>query len=153
MAKPKTDISEIGNWSIVKLDIIREYAAAYSQILAAQKKPCLAHLYIDAFAGAGFHVARESGEMVWGSPAIALAIDPPFTEYHFIDLDHRSVDSLRDLVQGSAGMRPYDPASVYFYNADCNEILVRDVFPRARYHQFRGVSVYSTPTGCTWIGR
>src|SRR3954447_11870494 len=99
MSRQRTDVSEIGNWSIVKLDIIREYAAAYSQILASQRNPRLAHIYIDAFAGAGFHVARDSGEMVWGSPTNALILDPPFTEYHLIDLDRGSIDSLREMVQ------------------------------------------------------
>jgi three-Cys-motif partner protein len=136
MSRERTDISEIGNWSIVKLDIIREYAAAYSINLAAQRNPRLAHIYIDAFAGAGFHVARESGDLVWGSPSNALVLDPPFTEYHFIDLDRGSIDSLREIVQ-SRTTGPYDPASVHLYNADCNEILVRDVFPRARYEEFR----------------
>jgi hypothetical protein len=32
-------LDEIGRWSEVKLDIIREYAAAYSTILSAQKSP------------------------------------------------------------------------------------------------------------------
>ena len=39
----------IGYWSEVKLAIIREYAAAYSQILAAQPE-IRRHVYIDAFA-------------------------------------------------------------------------------------------------------
>ena len=48
---------QVGYWSEVKLDIIKEYATAYSIILSAQKKPALEHIYIDAFAGAGVHVS------------------------------------------------------------------------------------------------
>ena len=44
---------EIGYWSEIKLDIIKDYAAAYSRILSAQKNPSLHHIYIDAFAGGG----------------------------------------------------------------------------------------------------
>lgn len=35
---------EIGYWSEIKLDIVREYAAAYSRILAAQQQPGLYHV-------------------------------------------------------------------------------------------------------------
>ncbi|MGH9850963.1 MAG: hypothetical protein ACREBD_14090, partial [Blastocatellia bacterium] len=57
---------QIGYWSEVKLDIIKEYAAAYSRILSAQKNPTLYHLYVDAFAGAGIHISKASGEFVPG---------------------------------------------------------------------------------------
>ena len=43
----------IGYWSEIKLEIIKEYASAYSTILAAQTGPSFYHVYIDAFAGAG----------------------------------------------------------------------------------------------------
>ena len=39
MSKRKTGISEIGYWSEVKLDILQDYASAYSRILAAQTSP------------------------------------------------------------------------------------------------------------------
>ena len=62
------EFDQIGYWSEIKLDIIREYAKAYSQILTAQKRPTLYHMYVDGFAGAGVHVSRSSGEIVAGSP-------------------------------------------------------------------------------------
>ena len=55
-------IDEVGYWSELKLEIIKKYAGAYSQILAAQKSS-LEHHYIDAFAGAGIHVAKRTGEL------------------------------------------------------------------------------------------
>jgi len=58
-------LDEIGNWTEVKLDIVRGYASEYSKILAKQQKPRLDHVYIDAFAGAGVHV-RKTDE---GTPA------------------------------------------------------------------------------------
>jgi hypothetical protein len=45
----RTTFDRIGYWSEIKLDIIREYASAYSRILTAQ--PGLHHAYIDGFAG------------------------------------------------------------------------------------------------------
>ncbi len=49
---------EIGYWSEIKLDIIKDYAAAYSRILSSQKNPNFYHIYIDAFAGAGKHISK-----------------------------------------------------------------------------------------------
>jgi three-Cys-motif partner protein len=83
----KLVLDEVGYWSEIKLDIIRDYAPAYSTILAAQEKPRLHHVYIDGFAGAGIHLSRTSGEIVEGSPSIAVGTQPPFREYHFVDWD------------------------------------------------------------------
>jgi len=136
MRKKRTDLSEIGPWSEIKLDIIREYGAAYSSILSSQTKPRLKHVYIDAFSGAGFHATKDEGSLVLGSPTRALFLDPPFKEYHFIDLDKGSIETLRELVH-SHTTGPYDPNSVHFYNADCNRILLTDVLPRVKYEDYR----------------
>jgi hypothetical protein len=56
MAGPKID--EIGPWSEVKLDILKRYAVEYSKILSNQRNPSFFHVYIDAFAGAGFHLSH-----------------------------------------------------------------------------------------------
>jgi three-Cys-motif partner protein len=68
---------EIGYWSEVKLDIIRKYASAYSVIMNKQEK-IRSYLYIDAFAGAGVHVRKQTGGFVTGSPLNALVISPHF---------------------------------------------------------------------------
>ena len=90
---------EIGPWSEIKLEIIRDYAAAYSRILNAQ--PRLEHIYIDAFAGGGKHLSRTTGVFVPGSPLNALWVTPPFVEYHFIDLKAEKAAALR-AIAGSA---------------------------------------------------
>ena len=78
-------LDEIDYWSEVKLDIVREYATAYSTILNAQ--PGFHHMYIDAFCGPGYNISKVTGEFVVGSPLNALSVRPPFKECHFIDLD------------------------------------------------------------------
>ena len=81
------EYDEIGIWSEVKLAIIREYAAAYARILDATRRdsiPSLRWLYIDAYAGPGVHLSKTTKEVVDGSPLIALKVNPPFSEYHFI---------------------------------------------------------------------
>jgi three-Cys-motif partner protein len=126
MARIKYD--EIGYWSEVKLDIVREYASAYSRIIKAQPK-IKQHLYIDAFAGAGRHISKNTGEFVLGSPLNALAVDPPFSEFHLIDLDGDKTDELRQTVGGRD--------DVHIYSGDANQVLIRDVFPRCRYEDYR----------------
>ncbi len=120
---------EIGGWSELKLEILKKYAAAYSTILSAQTKASFFHVYIDAFAGAGKHLSKTSQEFVPGSPLNALAVQPQFREFHLIDIAPEKIEALRDLV----GPRK----DVFIYQGDCNEILLRDVFPRVRYDQYR----------------
>lgn len=118
---------EIGYWSEIKLDIVRDYTKAYSTILSAQKG--LKHIYMDAFAGAGVHISKTTGELVQGSPLNALYLKPPFLEYYFIDMDMAKVDALKE----AAGGKP----NVHFYGGDCNDILLKDVFPKIRYEDYR----------------
>jgi three-Cys-motif partner protein len=139
-------VSEIGYWSEIKLDIIRDYAAAYSQILSAQKKPALRHVYIDGFSGAGFHTTKGTGDLVWGSPTSVLLVSPPFKEYHLIDLDKGSIDVLEEQVRGRT-QGPYDPNTVHFYNADCNKVLLTDVFSRVRYEDYARALCLLDPWG------
>jgi len=78
---------EIGYWSEVKLDIVRDYAAAYSTIMSAQKSLLSTTFISTRFAGAGVHVSKATGDWVPGSPLNALRIKPTFREYHLIDMD------------------------------------------------------------------
>jgi three-Cys-motif partner protein len=132
-------LSEIGYWSEIKLDIIRDYAAAYSKILSAQKAPELHHIYIDAFAGAGMHISKTSGELVQGSPLNALFISPPFKEYHLIDLNSKKIDLLQSFAAN------YNNVNVY--EGDCNKLLIETVFPLARYSDYRRALCLLDPYG------
>jgi three-Cys-motif partner protein len=123
---------EIGIWSEVKLAIVKEYASAYTKIMDAQRReriPSLRWFYIDGYAGSGHHVSKTRGDLVEGSPLIALYTAPPFHEYHFIDSDTGRAAELRK----EAGNRP----DVFTYNEDCNTVLLTKVFPRADYGQYK----------------
>lgn len=122
-------IDEIGPWSEVKLDILKRYAVEYSKILSNQREPALYHVYIDAFAGAGYHLSETSGGMVLGSPLNALLVRPPFREYHLIDLDGDKAVGLRGLV----GNR----TDVHIYPGNCNALLPSEIFPRVRFEDYR----------------
>lgn len=121
-------VDEIGYWSEVKLDIIKKYAAAYSTILTKQSG--LSHVYIDAFSGGGVHIRKKTKELVTGSPINALEVTPPFTEYHFIDLDDRKIEAL----QGRIGLTDRD---VHLYPGSCNAVLLDEVFPKVKYENYR----------------
>lgn len=125
MSKIKYDA--IGYWSEVKLDIVREYAGAYSRIMAKQRS-IQKHIYVDAFAGSGQHVSKTTGEFILGSPLNALHVQPPFSEYHLIDLDGDKAGELRRVI----GTRP----DVFVYGEEANETLLNKVLPRCRYQDF-----------------
>jgi three-Cys-motif partner protein len=120
-------LDEIGYWSEVKLDIVRRYATEYSTILNKQGA-IRRYAYIDGFAGAGVLLSKQSGQMVPGSPLNALLVEPPFSEYHFIDLDGGRAAKLRELASG----RP----DVHVHAGDCNKVLLEKVFPRCQYREF-----------------
>lgn len=139
MGPPNLRFDQIGYWSQLKLEIVRDYATAYSTILA--KQPGLSHVYVDAFAGAGVHQLKTTGELVPGSPLNALAVEPPFRELHLIDLDGAKVANLRQLVKGRN--------DVFIYEGDCNEILLNEVFPRIRYEDYKRGLCLLDPYGLT----
>jgi three-Cys-motif partner protein len=125
--KPRVlEFDEIGMWSQVKLSILDEYAKPYNEIILRKG---LHPIYIDAFAGAGHHVVKGSGERVKGSPVRALEVQPPFEFFHFVDMDNARADELNRL---SAGRK-----NVKIHQGDANVILLRDVFPCVRYDQYR----------------
>ena len=123
------EFDEIGYWSEIKLDIVKDYASAYSRILTAQRKPALHHLYIDAFAGAGVHISKATRQYIAGSPINALLVQPPFREYHLIDIDRQKVALLRELTK--------ERRDVHIHEGDCNRILLQKVFPNVRYEDYR----------------
>jgi three-Cys-motif partner protein len=120
---------EVGYWSEIKLDIVREYATAYSHNLSAQVRPKFCHIYIDAFAGPGVHISRTSEGFILGSPLNALLVDPPFCEYHLVDIDRKKIAVLKSMVKGRA--------NVFVYEGDCNEKLLGEIFPKVRYKDYR----------------
>jgi three-Cys-motif partner protein len=125
MANERLDV--VGSWTEIKLQILQEYAKAYAQVLNNQKY--IKHVaYIDGFAGAGAHISKETGDVIEGSPARILAIQPRFTHYHFVEMDPSRVERLR-------GMGSETDVSVY--QGDCNEVLLKQVFPKCRYEDYR----------------
>ena len=136
MPDKEFQFDEIGYWSEVKLEIIKRYGGEYSKILTAKG---FNHAYVDAFAGGGHHIARSTNELVLGSPLNALAIEPPFKEIFLIDLEPSKTSRLRELVAGRS--------DVHVLEGDCNDILLRSVFPTIRYENYRRALCVLDPYG------
>lgn len=86
-------LEKIGVSFEIKLDIIKDYASAFTTIMRKQDC-CQGYADIDAFAGGGKHISRRTGELIPSSPLNALEVENPFTEYHFIDIDKQKRDGL-----------------------------------------------------------
>lgn len=130
---------EIGAWSEIKIEIIRNYATEYSKILAGQSSPRLNHVYIDGFSGGGINLSRRTGELITGSPLSVLEIKPPFREFHFVDLDGDKAKQLATLT--------HEDPSMHVHTGDCNKVLIEEVFPRARYDEYRRALCLLDPYG------
>jgi three-Cys-motif partner protein len=127
---------EIGYWSEVKLEIIKRYGTEYSRILTAKG---FDHAYIDAFAGGGHHIARRTNELVLGSPLNALMINPPFKQIYLIDLEPTKTTRLREVIG--------DRVNVHIFEGDCNQVLLKTVFPSVRYDKFQRALCVLDPYG------
>jgi three-Cys-motif partner protein len=131
-------LDNIGIWSEIKLDIIKEYSNAFTKIMKNMSW-CKGYVYIDAFAGAGVHIRRKTGEFILGSPLNALEIDNPFTEYHYIDVDKKKTEFLSELIG--------DRTDVNIYQEDCNKILTEKILPSLPYESYKRALCILDPYG------
>ena len=116
-----------GEWTDLKLEVMRAYFGAYAVALKNQSFQCW---YVDAFAGTGERIDhRGHGATVPlfdeeekaakdGSVRIALGIDPPFRKYLFIDRSKDHVDRLNTL------RASYPDRSIDVIPGDANEKLI-----------------------------
>jgi len=132
----------IGVWTEIKLQIIREYASAYTTIL--KDKPwCRGYAYIDAFAGPGEFVSKEDRERkIAGSPKNALDIQNKFTEYHFIDINRSKVEQLKNLTAGIPEFK-----TICFHVGDANQILRQGIVPDFQYDSYKRALCILDPYG------
>ena len=136
MTPKPVKLDEVGDWSELKLEILRKYAKAYTTILRGNR---LLPIYIDGFAGAGQHVSKSTKELIPGSPLNALNIEPPFEEFHLIDLQQERVDNLRRLTK--------DKKNVHIYSGDSNALLVSEILPRVRREDYKRALCVLDPYG------
>ncbi len=130
-----------GIHSQVKLDILRDYIAAYFLTVAA--KPFIPRIpiyFVDAFAGGGTFTSSQTGSIVPGSPFVMLntvhaaeqtiaahrkndfCIDAMF---QFADQDGHAIAELTRGIQASSYREKLDSGKVVIENLDFDEFLPR----------------------------
>jgi three-Cys-motif partner protein len=133
-------LDRLGEWSQLKHEILEQYAQRYTTILRKQRL-IKKFVYVDGFSGAGTAVDRASGQLVLGSAQRMLQVQPPFHEYHFIELNTTKAQELERRTEGRS--------DVFVYTGDCNEILTKTVLPRCRWSDYaRGLCLLD-PYGLT----
>jgi len=82
---------EVGQWAILKHQKIGYYCSLFS---TGMKNKWDTRVYLDLFAGSGKCSIRDTGQIIPGSPLLALNIDDPFDLYIFCE---KSEDYIADL--------------------------------------------------------
>ncbi|GMQ78981.1 MAG: hypothetical protein BMS9Abin02_1531 [Anaerolineae bacterium] len=104
-----------GKWAAVKLDYLGRYISVFE---TSMRNKWSVRNYIDLLAGPGKNVVEETGEVMLGSPLLALTTKYPFTGYYFVENDDDNADALRKRCSSS---NLNDRVRVM--NNDCNQIV------------------------------
>jgi three-Cys-motif partner protein len=84
---------DAGPWTILKLTFLREYLKAYAE--ATKSIPRRSDVcFMDLFAGPGWDRDRDTGELVEGSPLIAMSLYPGFGRFILMDLEQPNITQL-----------------------------------------------------------
>lgn len=159
----KDGLPKVGPWAADKLQRLGKYLAAYTTIMANQKWAD-GFIFVDAFAGAGRAVVRgpkpakpsstalldfetpdeerdQNLERVLdGSPAVALGVEPPFTEYVFLERDPERVGRLERLRE------EFPDRTICIQQGDSNEFLRNEFVASYDWRTWRAV-VFLDPFG------
>ncbi|MGH7771604.1 MAG: three-Cys-motif partner protein TcmP, partial [Candidatus Binatia bacterium] len=104
-------LREVGYWSLNKL----RYLAAYAYIFATSMRQKWFTVYIDLFAGPGKSLVKDTGEVVKGSPLVALELVYPFNRYIFVEAEPKALNALEKRVA------PYkEKVEIHTKGIDCN---------------------------------
>lgn len=125
-----------GPWTQQKLDCVRSYLDAWTNVFKDQSWPRTR--YIDAFAGAGHvtfaaesadgdpftqdYLEEEAEAVIKGSALSALEVDPPFAVIDFIEKNSRAMRELQAAAASSSKQE------INFHQADANEALRKICF-------------------------
>lgn len=82
-----------GKWVKEKLFFVKRYIDTFE--VAMRKKSWRRRIYIDLFSGPGKCKIRRSQQFILGSPLLSLQTQYPFTDYFFVDLKQKNIDTLR----------------------------------------------------------
>lgn len=125
------EIEEIGAWSERKHAIIQEYSRAFTAIMANAQKNVRRFQwdYIDGYAATGLCRRKTTGEVIKGSALNSVDIEPPFSQFTFIELDESKLKLLK--------MQTAHRRDVECIAGDTNVIVPRDIVPRYDFRNYR----------------
>ncbi len=109
-------VRDSGQWVVEKLDYIQRYINMFTTAMA--DKPWRNIRYIDLFAGPGKCKLRNNGQIVLGSPLLAITTKRPFTDYFFVDISDENLEALKARTNS---LPQFD--HVNFRHGDANEIV------------------------------
>lgn len=134
-------IDEVGPWTEVKVQIVREYALLFQKVI--QTQPLFKSVYMDGFAGTGLLVSEIRRDIIDGTASEIMNVQPPFHEYHFIEFDPEKVQVLRR----SLGVMDDSDELVRVHRGDCNTILLEKLLPTMKWESFRKGLLFLDPYG------
>lgn len=106
-------LREAGDWSKEKLRYVADYMGIFTTSM--RKKWFL--VYVDLFAGPEKSKIRDTGEVIKGSPLLALDLAYRFNKYIFVEVDSELLKALEERIapyQGKVEMKPK--------GGDCNRV-------------------------------
>ena len=120
-----------GIWTRIKLEALGKYLVAFNTALSKQN---FTRIYIDAFAGTGRCDITVDGEKtsIDGSARRALATDPPFHKFCFIELRTKKLAALKALED------EYPDKSIEVIHDDANAAL-KSLCEKHPWHDERAV--------------
>lgn len=133
--QPRDDglfMRETGAWAAEKLDYLARYIDVFE---TAMRKKWPTRYYIDLLAGPGKNVVRDSGDVLLGSPLLALTTTYPFTGYFFADLTHENTTALQHRCAASPHAQRVDVRT-----GDCND-LVNDIVAHIKHDDWRSLNL------------
>ena len=104
-----------GSWTAEKLDYLDRYIAVFTTSM--RKKWDLLN-YIDLQAGPGKNLIDQTGEILLGSPLLALTTQYPFGGYYFVEYDKNNAKALENRCSASKLSE-----RVQLIVGDCNQVV------------------------------
>jgi three-Cys-motif partner protein len=126
-----------GFWTRGKLDLLRSYLAAFAK--ASKRSP--QRIYLDLFAGGPEGRDRLTGELIPGSPRIALSVgQPQFSVLRFFEQEP-TASALRSALTAEFPGREFKVIA-----GDCNETIV-DALRDLKNHDRAATFAFIDPDG------
>lgn len=104
-------LREVGYWSKDKLT----YLAAYMDIFTTSMRQKWFTVYVDLFAGPGKSKVRNTGEVIKGSPLVALGLAHTFSKCIFVEADSGALAALEKRIAAHRDKTEIHPKGI-----DCN---------------------------------